>query len=87
VNQADDVAALFAEPPAGVAQPVAFRQGVVISFDLVTGANVINVAGTHLNDLSLLWSTAMPVLVEGDVVAILTVGPTWMVLGRIITPP
>lgn len=79
----DDLVPLLAPPPqAGVG----FRQGTILTFNPVTGANTIDVAGVTLTDLPILNTSDAANLNPGDIVGILTTGPSWFIAGRIIAP-
>lgn len=77
----DDLVPLFMDP--APVQP--WRQGVVVSFNQLTGANVIDVAGTLLADLPLLNMGDTINLAVGDVVVVAKFGTSWAVLGRVVT--
>lgn len=80
----DDLAGLFAPPQTGPG--VGFRQGLVVSWNANTGANVINVAGTLITDTPMLNTGEAVALKAGHVVGLLTFNGSWFILGR-ITPP
>jgi hypothetical protein len=77
---------LFTAAPAGPAQAMSYRQGVIVEFDPLTGANKINVGGTVLEDLPILNTTEALLLTPGAVVGIMVVGSTWAILGRLAIP-
>jgi hypothetical protein len=62
-----------------------YRQGVVEAWDPDTGDNTIRVAGGVLLNLPTLTGEAAT-LVVGDVVALLSAGDRWFVLGKVTTP-
>lgn len=81
--RSDDLAPLLI-PPAG---PVlGFRQGTVAAWDPVTFENQIEVGEALLTDLPLLSSSDAALITVGDVVSILTFGPSWGILGRFVQP-
>jgi hypothetical protein len=63
--------------------PLAFRQGVVVTWDQTTGENTVNVGGTVLTNLPALTTSEVTSLAAGDVVGLLRSGPQFFVLGRI----
>lgn len=85
-----DLAGLFADPPPGPAQPVAYRQGVIVSFDPATLANTVNVGGTVLTDLPILGVGEASLLIPGSVVGIMVMGDTgaksMAIIGRWVRP-
>lgn len=80
-NLAGIIAAASAGDP-----DLAFRQGVVVSWDASTGTNSVNVNGTLLQNLPALNLGEFVLLTEGDVVGLLRFKSTYFVLGRIIPP-
>ena len=85
----DDLAPLFADDQAGPALPVAWRQGVIVTFDPITLANTVTVGATPMNDLPLLGVGEATILVPGAAVGILVVGgpsKTMFITGRIVVP-
>lgn len=82
----DDLVSLLARPEPGPAQPVGYRQGVIISYDQTTGANRVLVGGTTVTDLPLLNTSEALLLTPGAVVGILTAGPSWFIIGRVTIP-
>jgi hypothetical protein len=91
MSSIDDLASLISGPPGGAAQNVRYRQGVVVSFDQNTLANVINVAGTLLTNLPLLGLGEATTYQTNDVVGILVIGDensalSYAIIGQIVTP-
>jgi hypothetical protein len=83
------LADLFGPGPAPAAQPVAFRQGLLLSINAVTLANTVQVGGTVLTNLPLLGGEAS-LLAAGDVVGVAVVGgdaKTFYIIGQIVKPP
>ncbi|MBB5838716.1 hypothetical protein [Kribbella italica] len=64
---------------------MALRQGTVVAWDADTGANTISVAGGTLVNIPVLIGETV-VLDEGDVVALLTTGDRWFLLGKVKDP-
>lgn len=64
---------------------IAIRQGVVESWDPDTAANTIRVAGGQLLNVPVLVGETVA-LAEGDVVALLTTGDRWFLLGKVTDP-
>lgn len=65
--------------------PAQYRQGVVASWNNSTGANTIRVAGGELANVAALTAESAN-LQAGDVVALLSAGDRWFVLGKVTTP-
>lgn len=82
---ADDLHDLFAEP-AGSAQPMSYRQGVILSFNQVTLSNTVAVGGTTLTDVPILGVGEATLLTRGSIVGLMIVGSTWAIVGRMVTP-
>lgn len=83
MGSASDITTLF--PQDGEAE-MGFRQGVVLSFDPVTGENTIIVGGTVLTDVPILNMSGATLLLAGDVVGLLRSQTTYFIVGRIVTP-
>lgn len=66
--------------------PVGFRQGVIITWNSETAENTVLVAGAVMENLPILNTSEAALLVAGDVVGILTAGPTWAIMGRFTYP-
>lgn len=79
----DDLVPLLAPPPQS---GLGFRQGVILTWDQTTAENTIQVAGATLTNLSVLNTSEAQLLSPGDVVGILTAGPSWFIMGRITVP-
>lgn len=85
MNRGDDLTDLFAEPPPGPAQPVTYRQGVIVSWDAGSAANTVQVGGAIFTNLPV-FAPAVAHIGEGSVVGLVTAGPSWMILGPITDP-
>lgn len=83
MSRADDLVQLFTPPSL---DQLGFRQGLVVSFDLSNGQNVIDVGGTQLVNVPLLNVTDSVSLQAGDIVALLTWRSSWWIIGRVILP-
>ena len=80
----DDIVPLFQGDPSDP-KPMALRQGVVQEWDPDTGENSVQVAGGTLVNIPALTGESMA-LAAGDVVALLTTGDSWLVIGKVTTP-
>lgn len=69
------------------AQPIGYRQGLIKSWNPLTGENTVTVAGVDLVNLPVLSQGYGPVLAAGMPVAIAGVGSQMVILGRIAVPP
>lgn len=63
-----------------------WRQGIIVSWNPDTGANVINVGGTLLENLPFLNSTEASLMTTGDVVTLRTWGASFAIDGRVFYP-
>jgi hypothetical protein len=81
--RSDDLVPLLA-PSGGPA--VGFRQGVIVTWNQETAENTVLVGGTLMENLRILNTSEASILAAGDVVTILTAGPTWGILGRMTIP-
>lgn len=81
--RSDDLAPLFTP---GATPAVGFRQGVVVTWNGVTFANEVTVGGSTVVNLPVLNLADSASIVPGDVVAILTFGSSWAILGRFTVP-
>jgi hypothetical protein len=85
-----DLVTALLPAPAGAAQPMAYRQGVIVTFDPATLSNTVAVGGTVLTDLPLLGLAEAVTLAPGDVVGLMSVSmggaSTLGILGQYVTP-
>ena len=65
---------------------VGFRQGKVLSFNVDTGANAIEVGGAVLHNVPALNVTDAAGLQPGMIVGLLTYQGTWWIIGRVARP-
>lgn len=89
--RSDDLATLFQPAPRGAAQPMAYRQGIVIEFDPITLENVIRVDEVDLSNLPLLGIAEAVTLTPGDVVGLMVVSSprgasTLGIMGQFVSP-
>lgn len=82
----DDLTDLFTTQPAGPAQPMNYRQGVIVDWNPTTLQNKVQVAGTLLSDLPVLGVAEAASFRPGVVVGVTTVGSTWAIMGRFVIP-
>ncbi|HEX5542393.1 MAG TPA: hypothetical protein VFX60_12680 [Micromonospora sp.] len=59
---------------------------MIVEWDPTNAANKVRVGAAILEDLNIFNSTEASQLKPGDVVGILTVGPSWFILGRLTVP-
>lgn len=85
--RSDDLVPLL-QPARGVPSgpAVGFRQGVIVTWNRETAENTVLVAGTLMTNLPILNTSEASLLDTGDVVGILTAGPTWAIMGRFTYP-
>lgn len=81
--RSDDLVPLLTPPPL---DGIGYRQGVVRSFNLATGENVIDVGGTQLVDVACLNVTDAAGLLPGMIVGLLTWRSSWWLIGRVAVP-
>lgn len=84
--RSDDEAALFNRPPGGVAQPIGFRQGLVIAWDPVTLENVIRVGGTEVPNLPVFAIGEAATVKVGATVILHEIGNQLGIAGRFVVP-
>src|SRR6185369_7982900 len=70
----------------GQAQPVAFRQGVVVAWNPVTLENIIEVDGTQFSNLPVLGVSESQTIKTGSIVGVQVVGDQWAIVGRWVMP-
>lgn len=80
--RSDNLVPLFAKPPSGMSA----RKGTVVSWDQETAENQVLIGGTLFENLPVLNTSEAALLVEGDVVTVLTLDNSWAVLGRLTIP-
>lgn len=81
--RSDDLVPLLAPSPGPA---VGFRQGVIVSWNPDNAENTVFVGGSLIENLAILNTSEASLLSVGDVVGILTAGPTWAILGRFTYP-
>lgn len=79
----DDLTPLFGDQPNTGA---GYRQGIVRAWNPLTAANTIEVGGSLIDNIPVLNTNEAVLLGPGDVVGILTSGPSWCILGRLTVP-
>lgn len=81
----DDLAPVLAELRSG-GDAFGFRQGTVVTWNLITGSGSIDVGGAILNDIPFLNTGNIVYLLPGDKVILLRQGISWFILGRVTSP-
>lgn len=76
-NSEDYIPLLTPEP-----QNFGYRQGIVVAWDAVTGANQVNVGGGNLDNLPVITQSDLVNIRPGDTVAIITYNDSYAVLGK-----
>jgi len=82
--RSSDLAPLFTTPAAG--KQVGYRQGVIVTWNPNTAENTVLVGDSLLQNMPILNTSEAAILAQGDIVAILTSGATWGILGRFTIP-
>lgn len=82
----DDITPLLLAGNTGELPELGFHQGIIVTWNVQTGENVIRVAGSDVVDIQMLNSTESLVLQPGNVVALLRFKNTYFILGRIVSP-
>ena len=88
----DPLASLFLPADRGPAVPLRYRSGVLTSWDVKTGANVVLVDGVPFTNLPIMPGSYLGILTLGDVVALMTTTDargitTYAITGISLTPP
>lgn len=63
-----------------------FHQGLVLSWNSNTGANVVRIAGSDIANVQLLASAGAVVLAPGDPVMVLKYKSQYFITGKVLTP-
>jgi hypothetical protein len=63
-----------------------FRQGVLLTYDPTDGSNTVSVGGATMTNLNIQGGSEAASLAAGDVVLILTGGPSWIITGKVMVP-
>jgi hypothetical protein len=91
--QSDDpLAGLFLPAPQGPAVPLRYRSGVLTSWEVSTGANVVRVDGETFTNLPVMPGSYLGALKATDVVSLLSTTDsrgitTYVIMGIALTPP
>lgn len=81
-----NLAPLFRGPAQGMAQPMGYLQGTIITFNRLTGQNTVQVGNAVMTNLPMYNSTEALLMVPGTVVGLMVVGNTVAILGRLVIP-
>lgn len=73
-------------PSVSGGRQVGFRQGSIVTWNRLTAENTVLVGEELFTNLPILNTSEAAILAEGDVVGLLTMGPTWGILGRFTIP-
>lgn len=65
---------------------VGWAKGVIVSWNRLTAENTVLVRGAIVENLPILNTSEAAILQAGDVVGLLSFGPTWGILGRFTIP-
>lgn len=79
----DDIAGLLGKGGGG---DYGFRQGTVLTYNVLSGSNTISVAGTVLTDVPFLNPGGYTIYQPGDVVILIRMRSSWAILGRVTIP-
>lgn len=85
MSRNDDLAQVFAGPP-NPAPDFVFRQGTVVTWNLLSGVGSVSVGGTILTSVPFMSTGAIVYLLPGDTVILLKQGASWFILGRVNSP-
>lgn len=77
--KSDDYIPLLIPPP----ENLGYRQGVVVTWDLVAGTNQVRIADGILNNLSVITQSDLLNIRPGDTVAVIKYNDSYAVLGKI----
>lgn len=83
---AEELDPLFDPPPEPGAQPLSYRQGRIVTFNLATLENTVQVGQTVLSNLPLLGVAEADTLAAGSVVGLLVTGAEYAIVGRFVRP-
>ncbi|MEV0725998.1 hypothetical protein AB0I37_24870 [Micromonospora purpureochromogenes] len=79
----DDLTPMFGQSPGPA---LGYRQGIIVFWDPVTAENTVLVGGASVDNLPILNTNEALLLTPGSVVALLTFGHSWFILGRVTIP-
>lgn len=65
---------------------IKFHQGLVLSWNSTTGANVVSIAGTDVPNVPVLSSAGLVALAAGDPVMVLRYKSKYFIVGRVFAP-
>lgn len=85
MGRSDDLAGVFAGS-LDAAPAFAFRQGTVVTWNLLTGSGSVSVGGTVLTDVPFSSLGSIVYLLPGDTVILLKQGASWFIMGRVNSP-
>lgn len=84
--RSDDLAQLFTQDVGGVAQPIGYRQGLIIAWDPVTLQNTVRVGGEELHNLPIRGIADAQFYAVGMIVGIEVFGRTMAISTPYVTP-
>lgn len=85
-DELDDLFTTALTTPPGQAQPMTYRQGVILTWNRVTLQNTVRVGGATFTDLPVLGLGESATYDPGDVVGVMCVGSTWAIIGQLALP-
>jgi len=77
-----DILVAAIQPPSGNGD-IGFHMGLIISWDEITGSNVVHVNGTDIEDLRIIQSGIGVQLQPGDTVALMRFQTTYFITGKV----
>lgn len=88
----DPLATLFLPPASGPAVPLRYRSGILTSYDVRTGENVVVIDGQAFTNLPINPGSYLGILVVNDVVSLMSTTDsrgitTYVIMGMALTPP
>jgi hypothetical protein len=84
--RSNDMLKILKPDPAASGRNVAWRKGVIVTWNRDTAENTVLINGVLVENVPILNTSEAAILAAGDVVGLISFGSTWGILGRFTIP-